>query len=147
MQTRLERDEFFARTVGLVAQRSSCDRAGVGAIALQDRRIVATGYNGPPPGQDCAHVERGCDSDGDGSEGCLRAIHAEANLVAWAARHGVSLLGATVWATHSPCRVCAQLLLAAGVAQFNFIEDYRLGRPDLLIKGGVDVRRWHGRTE
>jgi len=142
VQTRLERDEYFARSVGLVARRSSCSRAAVGALAVQDRRIVATGYNGPPPGQPCDHEELGCDHGQ--SEGCLRAIHAEANLVAWAARHGVPLLGATVWSTHTPCRACAQLLLSAGISEFVFLKDYRLGEPSILIRGGVEVMRWHG---
>lgn len=137
---RISREAFFASVVDLAAQRSSCCRAGVGAIAVQDRRIVATGYNGPPPGVLCEHEQRGCDSDG--SEGCLRAIHAEANLVAWAARAGVSLQGATVWSTHSPCRPCAQLLLAAGIDEFVYIKHYRLGRPDLLAEGGVGVFVW-----
>lgn len=74
--------------------------------------------------------------------GCERAIHAEANLVAWSARHGVELLGALVWATHSPCLKCAQLLLAAGIDQFVYLEPYRLGRPDALADGGVEVLVW-----
>jgi dCMP deaminase len=144
---RLERDEYFAKVVELTAQRSSCCRAGVGAIAVQDRRIVATGYNGPPPGVDCLAGEvapelwLGCDAEG-ATEGCKRAIHAEANLVAWAARAGVQLQGATIWSTHAPCRRCAQLLLAAGIEQLVYIHDYRLGRPDLLADGGVEVFVW-----
>lgn len=152
---RLERDEYFAAVVALTGKRSSCRRAGVGAIAIQDRRIVATGYNGPPPGVDCTAVAGpggrpvdglGCDAQG-GNEGCKRAIHAEANLVAWAARAGVSLQGATVWSTHSPCTPCAQLLLAAGIDQFVYIHDYRLGRPDLLADGGVEVLVWEEAEE
>jgi dCMP deaminase len=137
---RLERDEYYAAVVTLTAERSSCCRASVGAIAIQDRRIVATGYNGPAPGIACSDEPLGCDA-GE-LEGCQRAIHAESNLVAWAARAGIQLQGATVWSTHSPCRSCAQLLLGTGIESFVFIHHYRLGRPDLLADGGVEVSVW-----
>lgn len=137
---RPSRDEVFLRTALLFAQRSTCTRGHVGAVAVQDRRIVATGYNGAPPGApECIRPGVGCDLSLGGEAGCQRAIHAEANLVAWAARHGTSLLGATVYCTHSPCGACARLLLAAGISRFAFLKEYRLGRDDILIDGGVMV--------
>lgn len=100
----------------LFGQRSSCPRANVGAIAVRDGRIVASGYVGAPSGQPhCDEV--GCELE---MGHCVRTIHAEANLVAWAARVGTSLEGTHVWATHSPCRKCAQLLANAGVAWLHY---------------------------
>ena len=33
-----------------VAERSTCLRRQVGAVIVKDKRILATGYNGAPPG-------------------------------------------------------------------------------------------------
>jgi dCMP deaminase len=104
----------------LFGERSSCPRADVGAVAVRDGRIVASGYVGAPSGQPhCDEV--GCDIE---MGHCVRTIHAEANLVAWAARVGTSLEGTTVYCTHSPCRRCAQLLLNAGIDEYRFKYEY-----------------------
>ncbi len=74
----------IARTV---ATRSTCPRAGVGAVLTRERRILTTGYNGAPRGvPHCLDV--GCPMvDGH----CQRATHAEANAIVQGALHGVSL--------------------------------------------------------
>lgn len=137
--TRLSRDEYYVEITKLTALRSTCLRGNVGAIAVQDSRVVASGYNGSPPGADHC-LEVGCDVPEDQPElGCQRTIHAEANLVAWAARSGVKLTGAHVWCTHSPCANCALLLVQAGVQFFTFLGPYRLGRTDILLQAGIVV--------
>jgi dCMP deaminase len=107
-------------------KRSTCSRGKVGAIAVTDDRIIATAYNGAPPGM--AHcTELGCDVDENNHVGgCTRAIHAEGNLVAFAAKHGVSLWGSIVYSTCGPCLRCAQLLIASGVARVVYQTPYRL---------------------
>ena len=74
-----------------VAQRSTCDRAHVGAVLVRDRRMLTTGYNGAPAG--LPH----CDDVGhlmvDGH--CVRTLHAEQNAIIQAALHGVSTESAT----------------------------------------------------
>lgn len=131
-------DQVFIATAFLMATRSTCTRGQVGAVAVQDRRIVATGYNGAPPGNShCTDV--GCDLSAGEAAGCQRSVHAEANLVAWAARAGVGLAGAMVYATHSPCKKCAELLLSAGIAEFHYSKPYRLGAAGLLTTSGIYV--------
>ena len=52
-------DQYFMDIVELVSRRSTCLRRKVGAILVRDKRILATGYNGPPAG--IAHCsETGC---------------------------------------------------------------------------------------
>ena len=130
--------ETFMDIAVLMARRATCERRRVGAVAVVDRRPVVSGYNGPPPGQ--AHcTEVGCTLDPD-TGGCSRSIHAEANVVAWAARRGTSLEGAEVYTTTAPCRPCAQLLVAAGVETVRFLESYRrTGGLDFLRDAGVKV--------
>lgn len=58
---RLPWHQFFMLQAHLIATRSTCDRGpellfdpgrhGVGAVLVKDKRIIAGGYNGSPPGQ------------------------------------------------------------------------------------------------
>lgn len=138
---RIDRDDLFIQVARLFARRSTCERGQVGCIAVQDRRIVASGYNGSPPkASHCSDV--GCDLSAGPDAGCQRAIHAEANVVAWAARAGVSLKGATIYSTHAPCLRCAQLLVSAGIYTFIFEQDYRAERLDILMDALVEIYRF-----
>lgn len=112
-------DEYFLKVAAVVAERSTCLRHHVGAVAVRDKHILATGYNGAPAGfKDC--LELGCLRNemeipsGERHEIC-RAIHAEQNVVIQAALHGVSLEGSTIYATHTPCVLCAKILTNARI--------------------------------
>jgi dCMP deaminase len=68
------------------------------------------------------------------------AAHAEATLVAAAARRGLSTAGAVVYVTDFPCPPCAKLLAAAGIAQLYFRDGYAvLDGEDVLAAAGVEV--------
>ena len=78
--TRPDIDEYFLKIASVVAERATCRRHKIGAVAVRDRHILATGYNGAPAGlKDC--LELGCLRDdmgipsGTQTEVC-RAIHA-----------------------------------------------------------------------
>jgi dCMP deaminase len=137
-------DEYFLRIAAEVAGRSTCLRRHVGAILVLDRYILATGYNGPPSG--IAHCDEvGCLRDqlnvpaGERHELC-RGLHAEQNAVLQAAKHGTRIDGATVYATHHPCSLCAKMLINAGVKRIVIREDYpdQLGK-DLLRQAGIPI--------
>ena len=87
----------------LVSKRSTCSRRQVGALAEKDGRVLVTGYNGAPSGFPHCIDHGGCRLNERG--GCLDAVHAEANLIAFAAKHGISLEGATVYTTCSLFRL------------------------------------------
>jgi dCMP deaminase len=134
----------------MYAERSSCNRAAVGVIAVKDWRPVAAGYVGSPRGMPhCTDVGVGCEIGTDG--GCIRTVHAEANMIAWAAREGVPLLGTIVFSTHAPCLACAKLIINAGVDQFVFDATYRDPQGLALLAANLnwtgDFRRaklrWH----
>lgn len=116
MKERPDWDEWFSLIAQAVSQRASCPRAQVGALIVsQDNRILAAGYNGAPAGEPHC-LEVGCLIE-DGH--CQRAIHAEVNAVAQAARTGVRIAGSRL-ILHSSrgdiaCRECAKVLRAAGV--------------------------------
>ena len=55
-------DEYFLKVASVVAERSTCRRHNIGAVAVRDKHILATGYNGAPAGlKDC--LELGCMRD------------------------------------------------------------------------------------
>ena len=122
----------------LVAERSTCLRRKVGAIAVKDKRIAATGYNGVPSG--LAHCEEvGCLRErmgipsGQRHELC-RGLHAEQNVIIQAATHGVNISGATIYCTTQPCLICTKMLINVGVKEIVFAEAY----PDELSQGMMD---------
>jgi len=121
-------DEYFLKIASVVAERSTCLRHHMGAIAVRDKHILTTGYNGAPAGaKDC--LELGCIRDelkipsGTRQEIC-RAIHAEQNVIIQAGLHGVSLEGSTVYCTHTPCVLCAKMLVNAKIARFVSFGKY-----------------------
>ena len=121
-------DEYFLRIASVVAERSTCRRHHVGAVAVKDKHILSTGYNGAASGlKDC--LELGCLRDelniesGTRHEIC-RAIHAEQNVIIQAALHGVNLEGATIYCTHSPCVLCAKMLTNARIKRFVTFGKY-----------------------
>ena len=112
-------DEYFLKIASVVAERSTCHRHHMGAVAVKDKRILTTGYNGAAAGlKDC--LELGCLRDelgiasGTRQEIC-RAIHAEQNVIIQAALHGVSLEGSTIYCTHTPCVLCAKMMVNAKI--------------------------------
>lgn len=126
MTARINREDWYMELCHVLRKRSTCKRGKVGALAVVDGRIVATSYNGAPPGAPHC-LELGCDVPENNHEaGCQRSIHAEANLIAFAARHGVELKGSDVFCTHSPCFKCAQLIVAAGIATITYETPYRI---------------------
>lgn len=70
------------------------------------------------------------------------AHHAEARLIAGAAREGRSTAGAVLYVTDFPCPPCAKLIAAAGVARLYFRTGYAvLDGEDVLAAAGVEVVR------
>ncbi|MGG5810987.1 deaminase [Falsiroseomonas sp. CW058] len=96
-----------------VASWSKDPSTKVGCVVVDDdRRIMATGYNGFPRG-----VNDSDDRLTHRPTKHLLVVHAEANAIAAAARAGVSLSGCTAYVTHPPCAQCAALMVQAGIAR------------------------------
>jgi len=113
----------------LTAKRSTCLRRNVGAVIVQDRHIVATGYNGAPRGIDhcaqrggCLREELGIPS-GERHELC-RALHAEQNAIIQAATFGHSIEGGTIYITHAPCVICSKMIINAGIKKIIVGAEY-----------------------
>jgi dCMP deaminase len=141
---RLSIDDYFLKIASVVAERSTCLRHHMGAIAVRDKHILTTGYNGAAAGlKDC--LELGCLRDeqgipsGERTEIC-RAIHAEQNVIIQAALHGVSLEGCTIYCTHTPCVLCAKMLVNARINRFVSFGEYSDDAfREMFREAGVEV--------
>ena len=130
--------DYFMNITRLVAERSTCTRRKVGAIAVKDKRILATGYNGAPAGMSdcfevgCIRTQLGVKS-GERHELC-RGLHAEQNVIVQAAVHGISLKGAEIYVTHQPCLICSKMLINTGVSAIWYGEPYPDTYAEALLK-------------
>jgi len=118
-------DTYFLTIAKDVAKRSTCPRASVGTVIVRDNRILATGYNGAPPGEPHC-IDVGCiiiDNH------CVRVVHAEANAIAQAAKFGIPIQGSTmyIWSnTKIPsCPKCTQLTKVVGIIKVVGADVFR----------------------
>jgi dCMP deaminase len=136
MSHRATWDEYFMRIAQQVATRATCDRKHVGAVIARDKSILATGYNGSIRG--LPH----CDEEGHLMEDghCVRTIHAEANAIIQAARHGVRIDEASIYVTASPCWGCFRMIANAGMKRIVYGEFYRDDRIfEFATKLGIEL--------
>ncbi len=134
--------EHWKSTAVLTAGMSTCATRQVGAIAVRENRLVAAGFNGNLP--DTQHCdEGGCPrcadrtiASGTQLELCV-CVHAEQNLIAYAARTGARLDGCTLYCTHRPCHACFKLVVSAGMRQLAFLQDYPAAYP---VPGYVELQ-------
>lgn len=114
-------DVYFGTLATQVATRSTCGRKNVGAVIVRDRNILSTGYNGSIHGtKHCTEV--GCLIE---NGHCVRTIHAEANAIIQAAKHGTRIENASVYVTASPCFNCFKLIANAGIKNIYYLEFYQ----------------------
>ena len=114
-------DRYFMNLAVQAATRSTCPRKSVGAVVVREKAVLATGYNGSIRGlPHCTEV--GCLMDNDH---CVRTVHAEANAILQAARHGVRIEKADIYVTSSPCWDCFKLIANAGIGRVLYGEFYR----------------------
>ncbi|MDR3085424.1 MAG: cytidine/deoxycytidylate deaminase family protein [Christensenellaceae bacterium] len=143
-------DLRFIEMTRTIAGWASCfkpDRK-MGAVIVRDKRILTTGYNGAPQGilpcverGECLRVKLGIPS-GTRAELCY-AVHAEQNALVQAARMGVSVFGATLYVSYSPCAICAKLIINAGISRVVYERDYPDGfSRELLEEAGVLLEKY-----
>ncbi len=143
-------DKRFMEVCRLIGTWTSCVRPNraVGAVITKNNRILATGYNGAPAGvKSCAEKgycmrEKMNIPSGTRQETCF-AVHAEQNAIAQAAKLGHEIEGSTIYITHSPCSICARLIINSGIKRVVYDQNY----PDdfsrsLLEEAGVKLEHY-----
>lgn len=117
MENRPDWNTYFKEIVQVTSKRSPCDRLKVGCLIVKDNRIISQGYNGFLPG--CPHTSIVRDDHEQAT------LHAEQNALCDCAKRGVSCNDATAYITHYPCLICTRLLIASGICEIKYIDDYR----------------------
>ncbi|MEM3030632.1 MAG: deaminase [Candidatus Micrarchaeia archaeon] len=141
-------DAYFMNIAKVVASRSNCIKRHVASVIVKDKRIISTGYNGTPRGlKNCN--EGGCPrcnafaDAGSRLEECL-CSHGEENAIVQAAYHGISVKGATLYTTYSPCLLCAKMVINAGISEVVYNADYPLAETasGMFKEAGVTLRQY-----
>jgi dCMP deaminase len=114
----------------------------VGAIAWRDGEVLGSAWNHHVPTEYAPYT------DGDPRDNFSRgvradlstAIHAEATVVAQAARAGRALAGADLFVTTFPCPACARLIAEAGFRRCYFAGPYALLDGDTILRtAGIEL--------
>jgi dCMP deaminase len=139
-------DEYFIKMIEAVGVRATCGRGRAGSIITKNNHILATGYVGAPPGlphcDDVGHLMiKTLHPDGVEREHCIRTTHAEQNAIAQAAKHGVSLDGATIYIKMEPCFSCAKQIISVGIKKVVCARKYQAGQETrkMFKKAGVQL--------
>ncbi len=145
-KSRIQWDELFITTTKMLSYRSSCSKTRQGALLVKENRILSIGYNGSAPGKiNCIYEggQEACGKDVTGS--CYFGIHAEQNCIGFAARNGINTENCTIYCTMTPCISCSKLIVACGIKEFVYIEEYRISEGlDFLKQHNINVRKYEG---
>ncbi len=101
-----------------LASRSTCARLKVGCVITTEdfQQVLSIGYNG-----NAAGMPNACDSEVPGACGC---IHDVANAIIKC--HAPNYVHKIIFATHSPCKMCAKMIInLGGVKAVYYRELYR----------------------
>lgn len=135
-------DVRFLRIAREISSWSKDPSTQIGAVAVRDRRILASGYNGFPRG-----IEDLSERLNDRETKHKYVVHAEQNLIYNATEHGVSLKGASVYVWGLPnCSECTKGLIQVGVKEIicatpvatsvRWMDSYKLSQ-ELMKEAGV----------
>jgi dCMP deaminase len=138
------------------AQRSSCLKRRVGATIVRGLQVIATGYNGAPPGvlnciqlghcyyDHLAHQACGGDPTRFAVEQELHkqycnALHAEENALAQCSSLGTPAAGADMYTTSFPCPRCAKQIIANKIKNVFVWQPYLQNAEALIDEYRVSV--------
>lgn len=166
---KLKYKELYKHVLKEYQQFSKCARLHVAALLVNDGRILCCGYNGTPAGQvNCNELFNGKVIDGvshyyvrdnpheawrETNERDWRAahhefsekneIHAEMNCIAQGFRHGVDVENASLIISLQPCDNCAKLIVASGIKDVYFVDDYDRNTSSVkyLMDNGINIEK------
>ena len=133
-------DQYYMSLALRVAELSHGVRGKVGSCLVTENDLTVLGTNGLPKslGNELEFVEFGCGSLTSKKE----VIHAELNTILKCAKEGVSVKGATIYTTLSPCKACSSMLASCGISRVVFLEEYRdVSGIDILKQCGIVVEK------
>lgn len=139
-------DEYFMEIADLASSRSTCLSRKVGAVIVKDKHPISTGYNGPASGVSHCGDIGGCirRAKKDYKSGAYLelcpASHGEQNAIAFAARHGISTAGTTIYVNTFPCKDCMNSIINAGIKRVVFEGEYNADlSKNIAEQAGVEL--------
>ena len=129
------KDKYFIDMAILTSKQSYSKRNKVGAILEKDGRVLITGYNGTLPGDTNICEIKDITKD--------NVVHAEQNVISFAAKYGIATKDCALYVTLSPCVLCAKMIIQAGITEVIYKEDYRdISGLQLLRDNNILVRKY-----
>lgn len=122
---KFSQEQISMKHAEVEALQSYCERKQVGAVITRNGRIVSSGYNGTVSGSDNCCEEKVYDGFGVQKVSKNTVVHAEANAILFAAKHGVPTNGCEMFLTLSPCIECAKMIIQSGIKMVYYKEVYR----------------------
>lgn len=136
-------DEYFMMSAKLAGTRATCLQRKVGTVVVKNKRIVATGFNGSPPGlPHCTDI--GCLIFPDRGTSCQRVLHSEHNAVLQDSRN---LEGATIYTSYLPCLNCMKIIIAAKIREIVYEienpqkDEYENAKKEFVQQAGIMLRK------
>ena len=144
-------DLFFHDLIQRIGEQSKCTGRHVGCLIVLEDHILGQGYNGAPIGSNCDNCPRPrCHNDSNckvpsGTDLHLAlCVHAESNAIGFCARHGISTRNSTIYLSCFPCSECAKLIVAAGVKEVVYKDQYTDDKLSTLIleNAKINIRKF-----
>jgi len=116
----------------------------VGAILVRDRKPILIAHNSPLPSDYTPNIFGDPRSNFDAQETQYKDlgkfIHAEAQLIALAAKKGIRLEGCSLYVSTFPCPACAKSVAVAGIKEVYYAKGYSLlDAEDILKMFGIKI--------
>lgn len=126
---------FYKDMIDLISKRSKCLSRQIGSIIVFEGRIIAEGWNGAPKGCEERFCKR-CKSEHESGKELENSLccHSEINAISSAAYLGFSLRGTSIYVTNKPCSDCAKAIVACGIKEVYFFEDYKSDYTDYIFR-------------
>lgn len=146
------KEEYYMAISQLASLRSTCLSRKVGAVIVKDDNPISFGFNGPARGVEHCEDLGGCRrramadyASGKYLELCP-ASHAEQNAIAFAARHGISIVGATIYVNTFPCKDCMNSIINSGITKVVYNSEYDANlSKSIASNANIEIIKYEGR--
>lgn len=105
-------DRRFLKIAEEIKSWSKDPGTKVGSVLVENRRILATGYNGFPQ-----NLSDSLDRYNNREYKLQITVHSEVNAILNAAKNGTKVENSTLYVTFPPCTQCASAVIQAGIAK------------------------------
>ena len=124
-------DIAYLKMAEAFSETSVAERLKVGCVIVRDGQPISLGINGTPTGWYTNNCEDEC------GETAWFTKHAEVQALNKLRKSTESSIGADLFVTHSPCKMCCLDIIDSGIKRVVYKNDYR----DM---SGIEILKQHG---